>query len=243
MTLTKSLLRAIASLVPRSWVGAVEYHVKSLALDTYGAFNGQFFRQLIFFDLNKACRFEAMVETGTFVGGTAEFLVENTQVPVHTVEMNPRYFAVAKRHLKPFPRVHPVLGNSVEFLKALPMAPETRVFFYLDAHWRSHLPLREETEFIFSRFRDFVIMIDDFAVSGDDGYRFDDYGEGNQLSLRDFPFHNDPRVSVYFPSRRSNEDSGTPCGCVVLASQSLTPIVDSLECLRRVHALELEAVS
>lgn len=227
----KTLLESIAALFPQSWVGVAEYHIKPSVLDGFGVLNGQCFRQLIFIDLCRACHFEAIVETGTYVGCTARFFAGNAAVPVHTVESSPRYFQLAKRHLKPFPNVYPVLGGSLEFLRSLAVAPETRVFFYLDAHWRDHLPLAEEVELIISRFPKSVIMIDDFAVPGDEGYTFDDYGPGKQLSLRDFPFHKDPRFSVYFPLRPSSQESGNRRGCVVLASHEMKAAVDSLDCL------------
>jgi hypothetical protein len=122
----------------------------------------------------------------------------------------------------------------VAFLKTLPLPPETRIFFYLDAHWHQHLPLLQETDWIFSKYSNFVIMIDDFAVPTDEGYTYDDYGPGKQIGLRDFPYHADPRVSAYFPSRRASEESGERRGSIILASTSMAPIVDSLNCLTRV---------
>jgi hypothetical protein len=232
------LIKAVSSGLPQSWKGIAVYHLNPLALDGLGVFNGQCFRQLIFIDLNNACRFEAIVETGTFVGCTTQFFARNSGVPIHTVESRPRNFELAKRHLKSFPRVHPANLDSVIFLKSLPFSQETRTFFYLDSHWEGHLPLAEEAEFILSQFTEFVIMIDDFAVPGDAGYAFDDYGEGKQLSLLDFPFHKDPRVRVYFPSRHSSGESELRRGCVVLASPGLAPILDSLVCLRHLATPE-----
>jgi hypothetical protein len=80
-----------------------------------------------------------------------------------------------------------------------------------------------------------VIMIDDFAVPGDEGYTYDDYGPGKQLSLRDFPFHKDPRVRVFFPSRHSSRESGARRGCIVLASRALAPALDTLGSLRHME--------
>ena len=196
----KKFLGRIKAKLPQSWVGFAEYNLRPAQLDGYGILNGQVFRQVIFIDLLKACKFEAIVETGTFVGCTTHFFAKNTDVPVYTVESNARVFQLARRRLKPFPRVHLTRADSVEFLHTLPLAPRTPTFFYLDAHWEARLPLAEEVEFIASRFPRFVIMIDDFAVPGDAGYGFDDYGPGKQLSLRDFPFHQDSRMCVYFPA-------------------------------------------
>jgi hypothetical protein len=226
------LKKAIVSCLPKSWRGIAQYYINPLILDGFGVFNGQCFRQLIFMDLNRTCRFEAIVETGTYVGCTTQFLAKNTSVPVHTVESNAKDFQVAKRHLKFYPKVHLVHANSVNFLSSLPLAQDTTTFFYLDAHWEGCLPLAEEVEIVLSRFKHFVIMIDDFAVPGDEGYTYDDYGPGKRLSLRDFPFHKDPRVRAFSPSRPSMQESGARRGCIVLASDTLAPALGSLDCLR-----------
>ena len=227
----KGFLGRIKEMLPQSWVGFAEYNLRPGLLDGYGVFNGQVFRQLIFIDLHRVCEFEAIVETGTYVGCTTQFFAKNTDVPVYTVESNPRSFQMAKRRLKSYPNVNLARADSAEFLHSLPVAPGTRTFFYLDAHWEDRLPLAEEVESIASRFSRFVIMIDDFAVPGDAGYGFDDYGTGKQLSLRDFPFHKDPRMCVYFPRRHFSQESGSRRGCVLLASKEMCPVVHSLDCL------------
>jgi hypothetical protein len=130
--------------------------------------------------------------------------------------------------------------DSITVLPLLPLLRTTRTFFYLDAHWYDHLPLAEETEFIFSNFDHFVVMVDDFQVPEDSGYKFDDYGPGRTLTLKDFPFDRDARVSTYFPARNSNQESGRRRGCAVLASQSMTPVVDRLDCLVR-HRFQTDA--
>ena len=118
-----------------------------------------------------------------------------------------------------------------QFLSALPLPHDTRTFFYLDAHWNKDLPLADETEFIIKTYRSFVIMIDDFQVPGDPGYCFDDYGPGKSLSLRDFPFEGDSRITAYFPSRHSSRESGIRRGCIVLFSLDLKSVADSIDSL------------
>ena len=108
-----------------------------------------------------------------------------------------------------------------------------RKFFYLDAHWEGDLPLQEEIEIILRRFPNFLIMIDDFRVPGDSGYGFDDYGPTKMLALRDFPFHEDRRMSVYFPTCRSEVETGTKRGCVVLVAPSLAMLISETGALRR----------
>ena len=139
-------LGTIKSLVPRSWLGKVQYRLTPSKLDGFGVFNDQCFRQIIFFDLNYACRFEAFVETGTFVGCTTAFMARNVSAPVYTAEIDPRNFEFAKRRLGGIPNVHIVRADSTDFLASLPLAPTTRTFFYLDAHLLDYLPLADEAE-------------------------------------------------------------------------------------------------
>ena len=220
--------------LPQSFVGRVEYHLEPERLDSWGGpFNGQCFRQLIFLDLLRACHFEAIVETGTFRGSTTLFLCHNSRgLPVHSSEINLRFFQIARRRLRAWPNLHLYNLNSRTFLSQLRMPRESRIFFYLDAHWREDLPLADETEFIIRNFNTFIIMIDDFEVPGDSGYAYDDYGPGKRLSLRDFPFHKDSRISAYSPSRPASQESGIRRGCIVLVSPDLKDAVDSLNCLR-----------
>jgi len=220
--------------LPQSFVGRVEYHLEPERLDSWGGpFNGQCFRQLIFLDLVRACRFDAIVETGTFRGSTTLFLCRNSNgAIVHSSEINPRFFEFARRRLRTLPNLHLYNLDSRTFLPSLRLPREARIFFYLDAHWRNNLPLVDETEFIIRNFDTFAIMIDDFEVPGDSGYAFDDYGIGKCLSLRDFPFHKDSRICTYFPSRPASQESGIRRGCVVLVSPNLKDTIYSLCCLR-----------
>jgi len=236
--LTNSLKTWLADHLPQSLIGRAEYHLKPDRLDSWGGpFNGQCFRQLIFLDLVRTCRFEAVVETGTYRGSTTLFLCHNSDgAPVYSAETNSRFFEIARRRLRLAANLHLCNLDSRVFLSGLSLPRRTRTFFYLDAHWHDDLPLAGETEYIIGNFSTYAIMIDDFEVPGDSGYTFDDYGTGKCLSLRDFPFHTDGRIVVFFPSRAACQESGRRRGCIVLASPDLKAAVSSLECL---HMLDI----
>ena len=238
LALANALKTWLKDHLPQSFVGTVEYHLEPERLDSWGGpFNGQCFRQLIFLDLVRACGFEAIVETGTFRGSTTLFLGHNSNgAPVHSSEINPRYFQIARRRLRALSNLHLYNLDSRAFLSGLRLPGETRTFFYLDAHWSEDLPLAEETEFIIRNFNTFAIMVDDFEVPGDSGYAFDDYGPGKRLSLRDFPFHQDNRILIYYPARPASQESGIRRGCIVLVSPNLKDAVDSLDCLRSLNS-------
>jgi len=213
----------------------VEFHLHPEKLDSWGGpFNGQCFRQTIYVDLVRACGFAAIVETGTFRGSTSIFLAQNSAgAPVFSSEISTRYFEIAKRRLRAIPNLHLLNLDSRLFLSTLKLPPQTKTFFYLDAHWREDLPLAAEIEIINLNFSSFVVMVDDFQVPNDAGYAFDDYGPGKSLSLRDFSFLSDRRFFSYLPARSSDQESGLRRGCIVLVSPDLKETVDSTGCLQR----------
>src|SRR6185295_75953 len=96
---------------------------------------------------------------------------------------------------------------------------EKCVFFYLDAHWYDDLPLAKEVDLIASHRKRFVVMIDDFKVSDDPGYDFDDYGNGKALALplikESIAAH---QLGAFFPAAAARDETGAQRGCVVLAS-------------------------
>jgi predicted O-methyltransferase YrrM len=210
-----------------------EYYRHPEMLDYWGGpFNGQCFRQLMYLDLALACNFEAIVETGTFRGSTTRFLAQNSGgSPVYSCEYGPLNFEFAKWRLRADQYVALFNLDSRQFIRQLEIPAQARTFFYLDAHWGEDLPLSEELESIFQKFNNFVVMVDDFEVPGDPGYKFDDYGPGKRLSLRDFPLHRDGRIACYFPARPSSQESGLKRGAIILASLGLK---DKLDCLRSV---------
>jgi hypothetical protein len=106
--------------------------------------------------------------------------------------------------------------------------------FYLDAHWESYLPLREEAELVIGHFPQAVLLIDDFAVPDDLGYKFDDYGPGKRIDLEYLLSANLPTIRVYFPSTPSHKENGARRGCaIVTANPGMAAILDKIQFLRR----------
>jgi hypothetical protein len=188
-----------------------------------GPFNGQKFRQRIFFDLLYCFPIKAIVETGTF-RGTTTALFAATGLPVYTTEIHPRFFSYSRLHFL-FNRdvIHLYNQDSRSFLRALSedrSVPNEDVFFYLDAHWGEDLPLREELEIIFSNWKRPVVMIDDFAVPNSD-YGFDSYGPEKTLNLKYIePIVSAHKLSIFFPAVNSSEETGTKRGIVVLCPET-----------------------
>jgi hypothetical protein len=185
------------------------------------ALNGQRHRQQIFDQLLSTFPFEAIVETGTFTGNTAGYMARKTNLPVYTVERNPRFHTIAKTRLKDFQNITFALGDSRTCLSKFAGngVAGKNTFFYLDAHWNEDLPLAEEIEIIGKNWKRFVIMIDDFQVPGDNGYGYDDdYGWwGRGLDMRSFAgVFSRCGLTPFFPAAPSASETGAKRGCVVL---------------------------
>jgi hypothetical protein len=195
-------------------------------------FNGQWHRKAIFKDIISSANFDAIIETGTWLGNTTGFMRLTSGKPVFSCELNPRFHALAKMRLANLDQIHLELKDSRQFLQGLQksLPASQMLFIYLDAHWYDDLPLVEEMDLIGSGWGNYVIMVDDFCVPGDNGYAFDNYGHGKALELS--MLENAVKkynLAVFFPAARSSEETGGKCGCVVLAphgplSQKLTKL-------------------
>lgn len=200
------------------------------------AFNGQVHRRRIFGEILQSVPFDAVIETGTWLGDTTAYMRGASQLPVLSCEIDQRFFRCAQRRLLNEAGITLRNCDSIELLGSLsqsPLAGKT-LFFYLDAHWYSNLPLRQELEMIASVWTDFVVMIDDFKVPWDQGYGFDTY-QGRPLDtamIADLVRIHD--LTVLFPRLHSAEETGSARGCCVLASCG--PVADSLESVGSLRA-------
>lgn len=182
-------------------------------------FNGQRTRKQIFRDILSALNIERVVETGMWIGDTTGFMAEVSGLPVYTAEVNRRFYSVAKMRLAQFPDIHFELADSRTFLKTLAQSDvvERCTFFYLDAHWYKDLPLYDEIDIIATRWRRFAVMVDDFRVAGDDGYKYDNYGKGKVLALESITeLLRRHSLAPFFPSVPSCQETGARRGCVVI---------------------------
>lgn len=161
-----------------------------------------------------AFRPDAIVETGTFLGLTTRALAR-FGVPVYSVEVNPAFFHLARVNLSRAGNVTTILGDSVEVLRRLASRRTiARPLAYLDAHWESVLPLREEVRCLLGHWHEIVVVIDDARVPDDEGYRFDVY-DGRAISIELV----DPGETVLaaYPAVAGRDEGGQQCGTLYLA--------------------------
>jgi hypothetical protein len=204
--------------------GFIDYIRDSSRGRKWSPFNGQAKRRQIF-DALSAQHFAAIVETGTYLGTTTQYFAE-TGLPVFSVEGHARRYGFVKARFLRFRNVSLSLGDTRSQLRKIlvKLGPEIcrkPIFFYLDAHWKKDLPLAGELDIVLQFCAQPTIMIDDFEVADDAGYGFDNYGPGQAL-IREYiePFIIRDKLSLFYPSARSSEETGFKRGCVVLARQS-----------------------
>jgi predicted O-methyltransferase YrrM len=222
--LRQSFGRVTRLIIGDQWFGAIEYAMyPDRGVAWGGAFNGQPFRQALFRALIRRLEPAAIVETGTYLGTTTEFMAE-TGLPIFTVEAHQRSYGFARARLRRQRNVTLLHGDSRAALRTLFDGPlrafvGRTLFFYLDAHGNDDLPLAEELDIVFTRCPEAVVMVDDFRVPGDADYGYDDYGSEKALT--------DTYISsavvklglcTHYPSTPGRFEGGQRRGCVVLSN-------------------------
>jgi hypothetical protein len=203
--------------------GRVDYHLSpGLRAGWGGPFNGQAFRTEQFDAIVRVLRPVCLVETGTYLGRTTEYLA-TVGVPVFTFESDAHHHAFSAARFRGRPEVTLRRCDSRTGIAALladgRIGGDGCVFFYLDAHWHEDLPLADELALIVGGCHRPVIMIDDFQVPHDPGYGYDDYGPGQALT----PAYVAPLVSatglrMLYPAAPAAEETGARRGSVVLCT-------------------------
>ncbi len=139
-------------------------------------FEGDSFLQKEIQQLIDKYKINLVIETGTYLGATANKLSEMA-TKVITIEINPEYYSRAKRLLSSKSNVtlyHEDTLNIFQNIIAESASPNT--LFYLDDHWRERNPLLEELSIIAKSEIKPVLAIHDFKVPNHPELGFDSYG-------------------------------------------------------------------
>jgi len=120
--------------------------------------------------LKNDLKLAVFVETGTFEGDAIEIARPYFEI-VHSIELSPEYFELAKERFRNDPAVHLYLGDSGKMLAELRTKFAGKsTLFWLDAHWcvaqdtggeKSQCPLLAEIAAIGRLADDSAVMIDD----------------------------------------------------------------------------------
>jgi hypothetical protein len=231
-------VRGIFEHVPASVGGHLQRLPTQLTFGITGPFNGQRRRTAAVAAMFSAIPFGTVIETGTYRALTTRHLRRTCDAPIATIEVNPGYFNYSRARLAKLPNVTQFLGKSPAVLEQLRTDPAWKaepVFFYLDAHWLHDLPLLDELASIRRGWTEFAALIDDFAVDGDNGYFYDDYGPGKTLDLRHFAGQAGlADLHVFWPAAPATSETGARRGWVVLASPGA--IADALSKLSELRS-------
>ena len=196
-------------------------------------FNGQAGRARLFASMLDAIRPAVILETGAFRGSTTAVMADQFAGPIYSCELDHRWYRAAATRLASHPNISLREMDSRRFLReVLAEAPTGPALVYLDAHWFRDLPLREELAIILASGRPAAIMIDDFAVPGDEGYGFDDYGPGRRLDIGLLVGLDGAGAQLFFPTLPAAEETGARRGCAVIGVGAVRAALAALPALR-----------
>ena len=188
---------------------------KKFINETLPPLNGQKNRKKIISQILRSKTISKIYETGSFHGSSALFF-SKFKIPVYTCEILKDAYLIAKDRLKNNKKTKIINCSSILFLKKL-KKNNKQTFFYLDAHGPIlKNPLLVELDFIFNKFSNFIIMIDDFQVPKDYEYGYDsDYGRALNLNyIKKFVNNN---VVIFFPKIKAKFETGYKRGSIVLS--------------------------
>lgn len=115
-------------------------------------------------DIMEKLKPNRFVETGTQMGWTDMWMADHYPgLPIFTVEIDDQYYATAVHNCRPYPNVKVFHMSSPNMLTQLyDEFKKGLTFFFLDAHFWKHVPLRDECKIIVNLDR-YVALLDDFA--------------------------------------------------------------------------------
>lgn len=191
--------------------------------------NGNVLRAKIVQAAVRAAHCNVFIETGTSHAATAIGANRFLQIPVWSCEINAADFWISRILTLGMPHIRLFNQKSDEFLRKCSIFINERGWvpiIYLDAHEgkldKNSLPLIDELEII-SRFKEFILFIDDFQNPFDDRFVYGTYGGVSlNLSLVEDAFRNMDVCKCYFPGYSSIEETGFVTGfCMISRSHLL----------------------
>jgi len=222
------MIRSVATgILGEVRAGALKYRLRPSSGRAWGGpFNGQAWRCRLIAEIILKTDPVAIVETGTYLGTTTEWL-SAFQIPVWSCEVSAINFGFAHQRLAMVPHVKIVHNDSRAALQEILDGPLKSnqldtILFYLDAHWNDDLPLAEELEIVFAVCPRAIVVVDDFQVPGDPGYGFSDFGKNKALTMNYIvDIISTYQLATYYPSISSDRETGAKRGCSIIAKANV----------------------
>jgi hypothetical protein len=120
--------------------------------------------------------FNVFFETGSHIGETINNMLDHFEKLI-TIEVSEKYYNIVKNKFKDIQKVKCVYGDSALIMEDVIPTEREGVIFWLDGHYSSDdtgkgindCPLIEELNVINSKFKNSVIIIDDYRMFGTKG--------------------------------------------------------------------------
>jgi hypothetical protein len=180
---------------------------------------------------------EFFIETGCNIGSTLIYVAkEYPQIICYSTEPNAHAFKLAKKNTNNFVNVKLFNENSISFLNLLEEYKDifsSKVLFWLDAHGYGYdWQLKNEIQFITSRFNHAYILIDDFKVLNSENFNYLKY-EDQECS---FEYIEDSiaaeNFELYYPCYTEKTSSHHPLtgwGLIVIERDKIFSIPEKLK--------------
>lgn len=129
-------------------------------------------------------RITNFIETGTFVGNTANYVGRTySHVSVNSCELSHDMYLTTVENTKMLDNVTIHHSDSIAFLNNLhnnyPFLRDKTNFYFLDAHGGEDWPLQGEVKFITENLSSAVVLVDDAKVPNRPEFGFDSYKLGD----------------------------------------------------------------
>jgi predicted O-methyltransferase YrrM len=186
-------------------------------------FNGQLLRAKKILELFERVECNWIVETGTYLGSTTEYLMKISKIGIHSIEKNQTFYEAARARFELIDvhnQINLIHGDSaIELKNLLPTDnfQKNIIFAYLDAHWDDELPLRAELLALKDSKLKFIAVIDDFRIPNE-RYGFDTF-DGKPINSYVDDLLDD--LDVWVPSISAIFESGAKRGTAYVFSPHL----------------------
>jgi len=186
-------------------------------------FNGQNsrYRQLVL--ISEFFKPSVAIETGTYLGTSTPALAGLVSERTFTIEFVKRLALKSNQRFKlKFEKLNikVIQGDSAKLIREILQELDptrVKILAYLDAHWEKVIPTNKELLELAAWGGQWVAVIDDFKVPGDDSYGFDRYGN---LAVDKSIIPSIEGIQILVPKSPADKETGAKKGTAYVFSPS-----------------------